>query len=147
MAPGVPFKPGQSGNPAGRPPNRYSITHALRVVGDMPQSVDDDGTPLTDAQLAARWLWGVVRTGRDERRSEDGGAESVAVSTKDRMAALQTILGQLEPTRNLDPSRLLDDEQAEEVASKLDNLSDDELALLEKIGVGKGKADQDKPDT
>ena len=137
------FAPGNraaDGHRKGRPPRNYSVAHALSIAADQPQSVDDDGAPLTDAQLAARWLWRIVRHGVDVRRDGDGGEQPLPVSTKDRLAALQTILSRIEPPTSADPADLPDAEP-EQVMEQLDGLSDEELQVLEKIGMGRRGTD------
>lgn len=47
-----PWKPGQSGNPAGRPPNPDSITNLMRVAGDM---VGKDGRLRKEALVEKLW--------------------------------------------------------------------------------------------
>ena len=129
------FQPGNK-IATGRPPREYSVAHALAIAARRPESWSDDGEPVTNAQIAADWLWQVVRTGRDERVGDDGERETVAVSSRDRMHALQTVLARIEPTLKIDPSEMPDDE-ADQVADNLDNLTDDQLKLLESIGVAK----------
>ena len=131
------FQPGYSGNPKGRPPRNYSIAHALSVVANDPASIDDDGNPLTYAQVASQWLWRIVRDGIDRRSTPDGAPEFVQVGTKDRLNALVTILNRIEPDYKLTPDQVdaMSDEEAEQVLEKLDDLSDEELAVLEKLGV------------
>lgn len=133
------FAPGHQFS-KGRPPRNYSIAHSLSIAANQPQTIDDDGNPLTDAQLAAKWLWEVVRTGLDRRKSEDGDEQLLPVSTRDRMEALKTILSRIEPEYKLTDKNMGDatDEELEEQVQKLDNLTDEELAVLEKLATGKG---------
>ena len=112
------WKPGESGNPKGRPPKNYSIANALSLAAEQPQSVDDEGSPLTNAQLAADWIWRVVREGRDRRLSEDGDPEYRVVATKDRLQALQSILSRIEPDVKVNLSDL-DDDQLERSAEQI----------------------------
>ena len=55
----MPWKPGESGNPNGRPSrshNTISITAELRKSLAEPETVDDDGNVVTKAQVTARRL-------------------------------------------------------------------------------------------
>lgn len=140
------WKPGESGNRKGRPPRNYSIAHALSVAAEQPQSVDNEGNSLTEAQLAAKWLWDVVRTGFDKRALPSGETSDkdaklmLPVSTRDRLEALKTILSRIEPDYKLTDKNLDDDtgdEQAQRVIERLEGLSPEELAVLEKLAISK----------
>ncbi len=50
--PGRPWKPGESGNPAGRPPNPESITNLMREVGNM---IGPDGRTRKEALVEKLW--------------------------------------------------------------------------------------------
>lgn len=125
---------------SGRPPRNYSIAQALSIAADQQVSIDDEGKPLTRANIAAAWLWRVVAEGLDSRRDPDGGDVLTPVGTRDRMEALKTILSRIEPGLKLtdSPPADDDDETSAETIRKLDELSDDELKVLEKIGYRKG---------
>jgi hypothetical protein len=110
-----------TGKTTGRPPRRYSIASALAHFADVPETIDDDGTPRTKAWLAARWLWSVVLTGEDRGQP---------VSFRDRLEAIKTIQSAIEPPIKVNPAESVDDE------AELDNLSelsDGELNELERL--------------
>lgn len=133
------FQPGHK-YARGRPPRNYCIAHALSIAANEAVSVDDNGEPLTNAQLATRWLWRVVREGVDSRRLPDGGEQVQPVATKDRLAALQTILARIEPGVKLDQAKDdEDDAEVQAIVQRLEGLSDEELALLERAGL-RGRA-------
>ena len=139
------FAPGHNIGRRGRPRRNYSIAQALSVAADQPQSVDDDGDPLTHAQIAAEWLWTVVRDGIDERQKPEGGTERLVVSTKDRLAALNTILARIEPAWKVTPEDVAaeTDERAQAAIRRLEQLSEDELTALKKAA---GKLEGAPPD-
>lgn len=114
----------------GRPPRNYSIAHAMSVYAEE-GTTTDDGESLTRAQWAAKWLWGVVTSGQDRGKE---------VGFKDRLSGLQTILSRIEPMVKLTETdiRNMSEGEAEEVVRNLESLSDEELKVLEKLGV-KGK--------
>ena len=58
------FRRGHKGM-GGRPRNSFSVTAALERMSAEAKSVDDDGTVITRAALAARWLWRCVGSGTD----------------------------------------------------------------------------------
>ena len=109
----------------GRPPRSYSITSALAAIADEPQTIDDDGNPITNAHAAAQWLWKCVL---DEE-----------LSYRDRLNALETVLNRVEPKITLTGKDIDDvtDSEAELVIAKLDELSTDELKILEKLALGR----------
>jgi len=53
------FKPGQSGNPNGRPPNEKSITNWMRKIGDEDSNVHE----RTNAEHFARKAWAYALEG------------------------------------------------------------------------------------
>jgi hypothetical protein len=57
-----PWKPGQSGNPAGRPPKGRALTEILENAGN--QTVDVDGKKISGKRLVARLLWDIATLGR-----------------------------------------------------------------------------------
>ena len=66
------FKPGESGNPGGRPKKAYSLTAMLRDAGE---KVIDEATGLTRAQALAETMW---------KQAEDGDRQ-MAQYIVDRM--------------------------------------------------------------
>ena len=109
----------------GRPPRNYSISHALALAAEEPESVDDHGNTLTKAQVAARFLWDVVSTRKWNGKD---------VSFKDWLCALQTILSRIEPVVKLTAGELQAEEEKEFV-ERLQDLSPEELKVLQKVGL------------
>lgn len=105
----------------GRPPRNYSIAHAMSIVAESPESVDNDGNPLTKAQAAAIWLWDRVFDAK--------------LAFRDRLDALKTILSRIEPEFKLTEKQMAEvtDEGARLEIEKLSKLSPEELSVLEKI--------------
>lgn len=123
----------------GRPPRNYSISHAISLAAELPQSVDNEGNQLTDAQLAARWLWEVVRTGIDTRKNPDGKGElHVPVCTRDRLAALATILNRIEPEWKSKIPIQPHDDDAEPLEKEMAKLTDQELNTV--LGILTGRS-------
>jgi hypothetical protein len=56
------FRPGQSGNPAGRPPKSRALTEILERGGA--KTVLVDGKPMSGKRYIARALWELATTGR-----------------------------------------------------------------------------------
>ncbi len=96
----------------GRPPRSYSITSALATIGDLPETIDDDGNTITKAQMAARWLWKCVL---DEE-----------LSYRDRLSALETVLSRIEPKVTL-------------TGKDFDDVTDSEAELVS-VCLGNGKS-------
>lgn len=57
------FKPGQSGNPHGRPPKSRALTEILERRGNSTR-LDIDGKRHAGKQIVARALWELVTTGK-----------------------------------------------------------------------------------
>ena len=124
----------------GRPCAPYSLTHAMRVAksallegaADTESVFGDANDPkhkITREQCAALWLTHVAATGQDRR------ADSISeVAFRDRLAAIQAIWQQCEPVKDQGAA----DEAAQRAAQDarmaiLDDLSDEELALADKL--------------
>ena len=58
----MPFRPGQSGNPAGRAPKNRTLTDILAAAGAATDEVD--GHKVARKRLIARLVWEVATTGR-----------------------------------------------------------------------------------
>ena len=112
------FKHGHSGI-GGRKPKLYSIAMALTRFADQPESVDDDGNPVTAATMAGRWLWTCVLTGRD-------GTEPIRF--RDRLAAFVEIRRAIEPDPRGGEVGQSDDQQDD-----FSLLNDDELRAVEQL--------------
>jgi hypothetical protein len=54
----MPFKKGQSGNPAGRPPSGAAYTEILRRAGN--KTVEYNGRKIARKRLVAEYLWQLV---------------------------------------------------------------------------------------
>ena len=126
-------KVGVGNSNAGRPPRDYSIAHALSQAAKQAETVDDDGTVLTKAQVAARWLWECVLNPN--------------LSFRDRLEAFKTVVNRIEPDYSLKlrESQVGDGEEAsEETPLDLTRLSDDEIRVALAI-LDRAKADGGKP--
>ena len=108
--------PARNGH-AGRPRNKYSISAALERFSNQIESVEDDGTPITAATVAAKWLWACVVAGKDRESP---------LEFNDRLAAFKTIRSAIEPKDK--PI-----EEVEDGLASLKTLSDDELSQLETL--------------
>lgn len=77
----IPFKPGQSGNPKGRPPGSRSVKSILRELCDAPVDVlDDEGKALKVTRLESM----LIRLVR-KADSKDSGAEYALDRVLDRL--------------------------------------------------------------
>ena len=56
------WKPGKSGNPAGRPPKERALTHILETAGS--KTIDDQDKRASRKQVLARLVWEVATTGK-----------------------------------------------------------------------------------
>ena len=79
--------------------------------------MEDDGTPITAATVAAKWLWACVVAGKDSESP---------LEFNDRLAAFKTIRSAIEPKDK--PI-----EEVEDGLASLKTLSDDELSQLETL--------------
>ena len=61
--PGRPFKPGQSGNPAGRPPNAKTIPEMLRQIGDE-ECKEEEFAGMTNAEAVQTVVWKCALAGK-----------------------------------------------------------------------------------
>ena len=59
----MPWKPGQSGNPAGKPPKSRALTEILEAAGNKTLA-DADGKKVARKRLLAQLLWEVATTGK-----------------------------------------------------------------------------------
>jgi hypothetical protein len=57
----MPFKPGQSGNPAGRPRKGKALTEILQTAGA--KTLEYDGKRITGKRLIAHLLWQAATAG------------------------------------------------------------------------------------
>lgn len=58
----MPWKPGQSGNPRGRPSKARSLSSILETAGSA--SIEVGGKRIASKRLVARLLWEIATTGR-----------------------------------------------------------------------------------
>ena len=58
-----PFKPGQSGNPAGRPKKEYCLTDILKEQGSLEDVTTEKGEIINRKQAVARKLWAMAMGG------------------------------------------------------------------------------------
>ena len=122
--PGGGFAPGHKYS-RGRPPRNYSIAHALSLAAEEPESVDDHGNPLTKAQVLSKRLFKILLSGMWQGEK---------ISYRDWLQTFIHVQTVLEPAQRITPGESYAAEQ-EEMAKQLDHLSDEELAVLEKIGI------------
>jgi hypothetical protein len=125
----MPWKPGQSGNPKGRPKRKYTITNTLAHLIDTAVTIDDQGETRTNADLVCEWLMRCAVEGID-KRSTDGEETIRELGYRDRIDAVKIIIGRLEPEFKL-PEGATIDEATEEVMARLTDLSDADLASLQ----------------
>jgi len=62
MPRGKPFKPGQSGNPNGRPVKSRALTEILEKAGN--KTIKVDGKGISGKRLYAKRLWELINTGK-----------------------------------------------------------------------------------
>ena len=116
------FKTGHKSK-GGRPPNNFSIGAALSKSANEVETVTDDGTPVTRAQLAAKWLWHCVVSG------EDRGEQLVF---KDRLAAFQAVKSAIEPIVKINAADL-PEEPEDDLMPDVATLTGDELKDLQRL--------------
>lgn len=102
------FRPGESGNPGGRPKKAYSITAMLREAGE---AVVDPETGLTRAQALAATLWGMA----------EGGDRDIAKYIVDRMDGK--------------PKERVEHSESKVLRVRLDDGSDDDQGIAEAASV------------
>lgn len=129
---GTSWQPGESGNPAGRPPKRRVLTAMLSRAGAAPVTVN--GKRLAGRRWLARALWELVTTGQSS--FPDGTA--IAVDPIGWFEIVKWIFGQVDgpPRQDLDVV-LRRTQSAEE-------LTDDELAAIAAHGSGGGAGTPEK---
>lgn len=121
------FRPGQSGNPKGRPPKNRALTEILSVAGA--KSLKVDGKSIAGRRLVAQLAWEMVTTGAITFPGSEG---SRWVSTEDWLAAVKWLYGQIDGPPKLETSvemsgslevtegGLTDEERATRIAALLD---------------------------
>lgn len=56
------WKPGESGNPSGRPPKNRALTDLLEKAGS--KTIEIDGKPISGKRILARLAWDLAVTGK-----------------------------------------------------------------------------------
>ena len=112
------FRRGHKGM-GGRPRNSFSVTAALERMSAEAESVDDDGTVITRAALAARWLWKCVGSGTDRGHM---------LTFKERLDGFIAIRRAIEPDDRRESAG-----QGDDRTQNLSALTDAELAQLEAL--------------
>ncbi|HEV2863045.1 MAG TPA: DUF5681 domain-containing protein [Pyrinomonadaceae bacterium] len=131
----MPFRPGHSGNPNGRPPKFRALTDLLSLRGDA--QVTLDGEKLSGGELLARLLWQIATTGK--AKFPDG--TELIVGPKDWLETVKWLYVHIDgPAPKPEPEDP-DDELTDE---DLEAMSDAELEALIKRrqrrkGAGRGK--------
>lgn len=107
----------------------YSLARELATLADEPdkQAIDDEGNQITRARAAALWLWRVAVHGVDRRQDS-----VVDVSAKDRVTAIQTIMGRIMPEK-IATDQDEQDEHAERVAGALGALTDQQRDAIRAV--------------
>lgn len=96
----MPFKPGESGNPNGRPKKHRGLSEALEKAGS--KTVEVDGKRVSGKNLAAQMAWELVTTGS----VTVVGGRKMQADLDEWLAALKWIYGQVDgpPKQELEHS-------------------------------------------
>lgn len=85
------WKPGQSGNPAGRPPKSRALTEILERAGS--RSVEmPDGKRVSGKQLVARLAWDLATTGQ----AEFPGGKQLVIEPVDWLALVKWLYSHID---------------------------------------------------
>lgn len=127
------FKKGHKYN-AGFP--FFSLRTAIKRFGDEKETIRDDGTVLTRADLAAAWIWEVIITGHDAAKHPDTGQRDVArVDFRGRLQAVQYVRDSVEPQGSYDQHMETEAEAFDSAESAdmeaITTMTDGELAQLQ----------------
>ena len=116
----------------GRPRRQYSISTRLAEMIDETATVDEAGEQQTNAEVVARWLMKCAVEGVDEQRDPDSDqVKSHRLGFRDRMDAIRVICSRIEPEwKGSDGDEV--DPEAAQVAANVGDLSDEELAVLQR---------------
>ena len=102
MTRGRPFKPGQSGNPKGRPPKERALTDLLEKAGN--KTYDINGKKIAGKRILSRVLWELIIYGRAELPGEDKKVVLRISSAKEWLDIAKQIYSQVDgpPKAQLD---------------------------------------------
>jgi len=87
------WKPGQSGNPRGRPPGRNAIATALKAELEKDEAVGEAGEPLTKAEVIAHRVVDLALDGNLKAaqfiadRTEGKPRQTITTNTQDERTA------------------------------------------------------------
>jgi len=101
----MPFLPGQSGNPKGRPPKQRALTHLLEQAGK--KKVDSGGASVQAVRVFAQKVWEGLTTGSlDFGPAADGTPRQIQLSGKEWVTLARLVMDQIDgpplPTK-IDP--------------------------------------------
>lgn len=86
----MPFKPGQSGNPKGRPPKSRALTQILEKAGS--KTVEVNGKRISGKRLLAQMMWQAVTLGEVELP----GGEKLTLGVNDWLVAAKWIYAHID---------------------------------------------------
>ncbi len=121
--PSTAWKPGQSGNPRGRPPKKRALTTLLEKGGNVKYAIEDE--EIAAKKVFAAHVWEGLATGK----IEFGNNEKIVLDGSQYIALAKLVLGQIDG-----PPKTEFDMTSEGKAIKASPTLDDMKGLLQLMG-------------